>query len=136
MVSLKLQKRLSASVLGCGLRKVRWELCRRVICVSVAMCGVLGRAWCPVRLMFGDCGSQVWLDPNEVSDISMANSREFTTRHQFCLPARIERRRLAGQPEPCRLRAPAAAARMLLNGDTYDAAGRAAAATPSVARAG
>lgn len=37
MVSLKLQKRLSASVLGCGLRKV-------------------------------------WLDPNEVNEISMANS--------------------------------------------------------------
>ena len=38
MVSLKLQKRLAASVLKCGLRKV-------------------------------------WLDPNEVADISMANSR-------------------------------------------------------------
>jgi hypothetical protein len=38
MVSLKLQKRLAASVLKCGLRKV-------------------------------------WLDPNEVNDISMANSR-------------------------------------------------------------
>ena len=38
MVSLKLQKRLAASVLNCGLRKV-------------------------------------WLDPNEVTDISMANSR-------------------------------------------------------------
>jgi len=38
MVSLKLQKRLAASVLGCGKRKV-------------------------------------WLDPNEVGDISMANSR-------------------------------------------------------------
>lgn len=37
MVSLKLQKRLAASVLNCGLRKV-------------------------------------WLDPNEVTDISMANS--------------------------------------------------------------
>lgn len=37
MVALKLQKRLAASVLGCGLRKV-------------------------------------WLDPNEVNDISMANS--------------------------------------------------------------
>lgn len=37
MVSLKLQKRLAASVLKCGLRKV-------------------------------------WLDPNEVADISMANS--------------------------------------------------------------
>jgi hypothetical protein len=40
MVSLKLQKRLAASVLGCGLRKV-------------------------------------WLDPNEVNEISMANSSEF-----------------------------------------------------------
>ncbi|KIY96336.1 60S ribosomal protein L19-2 [Monoraphidium neglectum] len=39
MVSLKLQKRLSASVLKCGLRKV-------------------------------------WLDPNEVNEISMANSRQ------------------------------------------------------------
>ena len=39
MVSLKLQKRLAASVLSCGLRKV-------------------------------------WLDPNEVNDISMANSSE------------------------------------------------------------
>ena len=39
MVSLKLQKRLAASVLDCGLRKV-------------------------------------WLDPNEVNEISMANSRE------------------------------------------------------------
>lgn len=38
MVSLRLQKRLAASVLNCGLRKV-------------------------------------WLDPNEVTDISMANSR-------------------------------------------------------------
>ena len=37
MVSLKLQKRLAASVLNCGLRKV-------------------------------------WLDPNEVNEISMANS--------------------------------------------------------------
>lgn len=40
MVSLKLQKRLAASVLQCGLRKV-------------------------------------WLDPNEVNEISMANSSEF-----------------------------------------------------------
>jgi hypothetical protein len=40
MVSLKLQKRLAASVLKCGLRKV-------------------------------------WLDPNEVNEISMANSSEF-----------------------------------------------------------
>jgi hypothetical protein len=39
MVSLKLQKRLAASVMQCGLRKV-------------------------------------WLDPNEVNEISMANSRE------------------------------------------------------------
>ena len=38
MVSLKLQKRLAASVLQCGLRKV-------------------------------------WLDPNEVNEISIANSR-------------------------------------------------------------
>jgi hypothetical protein len=38
MVSLKLQKRLAASVLKCGVRKV-------------------------------------WLDPNEVADIFMANSR-------------------------------------------------------------
>lgn len=38
-VSLKLQKRLAASVLKCGARKV-------------------------------------WLDPNEVNEISMANSRE------------------------------------------------------------
>ena len=41
MVSLKLQKRLAASVLSCGLRKV-------------------------------------WLDPNEVNEISMANSSEST----------------------------------------------------------
>ncbi|KAG1661599.1 hypothetical protein FOA52_000774 [Chlamydomonas sp. UWO 241] len=39
MVSLKLQKRLAASVMGCGQRKV-------------------------------------WLDPNEVNEISMANSRQ------------------------------------------------------------
>jgi hypothetical protein len=38
MVSLKLQKRLAAAVLGCGKKKV-------------------------------------WLDPNEINDISMANSR-------------------------------------------------------------
>ena len=44
-VSLKLQKRLAASVLGCGLRKV-------------------------------------WLDPNEVNDISMANSSESCTPWQ------------------------------------------------------
>lgn len=43
MVALKLQKRLAASVLDCGLRKV-------------------------------------WLDPNEVNEISMANSREFFSR--------------------------------------------------------
>jgi hypothetical protein len=42
MVSLKLQKRLAASVLKCGKGKV-------------------------------------WLDPNEVSEISMANSRKITT---------------------------------------------------------
>ena len=41
MVSLKLQKRLAASVLSCGLRKV-------------------------------------WLDPNEVNEISMANSSKST----------------------------------------------------------
>jgi len=40
MVSLKLQKRLAASVLHCGKRKV-------------------------------------WLDPNETSEISMANSRTY-----------------------------------------------------------
>jgi large subunit ribosomal protein L19e len=40
MVSLRLQKRLAAAVLGCGERKV-------------------------------------WLDPNEVTDISMANSRKY-----------------------------------------------------------
>ena len=49
-VSLKLQKRLAASVLGCGLRKV-------------------------------------WLDPNEVNDISMANSREWF--RQRCLHWRM-----------------------------------------------
>ena len=43
MVSLKLQKRLAASVLDCGQRKV-------------------------------------WLDPNEVNEISMANSREALDR--------------------------------------------------------
>lgn len=42
MVSLKLQKRLSASVLKCGRGKV-------------------------------------WLDPNEVNEISMANSRTFSS---------------------------------------------------------
>ena len=46
MVSLKLQKRLAASVLSCGLRKV-------------------------------------WLDPNEVNEISMANSSEFAS--SLCL---------------------------------------------------
>lgn len=44
MVSLKLQKRLAASVMECGLRKV-------------------------------------WLDPNEVNEISMANSSECQLRH-------------------------------------------------------
>jgi large subunit ribosomal protein L19e len=39
MVNLKLQKRLAASVKGCGKRKI-------------------------------------WLDPNEVNEISMANSRK------------------------------------------------------------
>lgn len=43
MVSLKLQKRLAASVMECGLRKV-------------------------------------WLDPNEVNEISMANSSECQSR--------------------------------------------------------
>ena len=47
MVSLKLQKRLAASVLQCGLRKV-------------------------------------WLDPNEVNEISMANSR--APRLARCVP--------------------------------------------------
>lgn len=46
MVSLKLQKRLAASVLDCGLRKV-------------------------------------WLDPNEVNDISMANSSKLLSTHLF-----------------------------------------------------
>ncbi len=46
MVSLKLQKRLAASVLDCGLRKV-------------------------------------WLDPNEVNEISMANSRELLVVEQL-----------------------------------------------------
>jgi hypothetical protein len=45
MVSLKLQKRLAASVLKCGKRKV-------------------------------------WLDPNEVNEISMANSRTFRAGEQ------------------------------------------------------
>ena len=47
MVSLKLQKRLAASVLDCGLRKV-------------------------------------WLDPNEVNDISMANSSK-SVSHASCV---------------------------------------------------
>ena len=47
MVSLKLQKRLAASVLDCGLRKV-------------------------------------WLDPNEVNDISMANSSK-SVSHALCV---------------------------------------------------
>jgi large subunit ribosomal protein L19e len=46
MVSLKLQKRLAAAVLGCGKKKV-------------------------------------WLDPNEINDISMTNSRAATQ----CLPS-------------------------------------------------
>jgi hypothetical protein len=48
MVSLKLQKRLAAAVLGCGKKKV-------------------------------------WLDPNEINDISMANSRThlFPRKHAF-----------------------------------------------------
>ena len=49
MVSLKLQKRLAASVLKCGQRKI-------------------------------------WLDPNEVNEISMANSRK---RLAFALPGSI-----------------------------------------------
>ena len=48
MVSLKLQKRLAASVLQCGLRKV-------------------------------------WLDPNEVNEISMANSRAAPFRLSACV---------------------------------------------------
>jgi len=47
MVSLKLQKRLAAAVLGCGKKKV-------------------------------------WLDPNEINDISMANSR---TSHPCPIPS-------------------------------------------------
>ncbi len=50
MVSLKLQKRLAASVLSCGLRKV-------------------------------------WLDPNEVNEISMANSSEFPAQQAPCMRA-------------------------------------------------
>ena len=46
MVSLKLQKRLAASYLDCGLRKV-------------------------------------WLDPNEVNDISMANSSKSDSMQAF-----------------------------------------------------
>jgi hypothetical protein len=53
MVSLRLQKRLAASVLGCGERKV-------------------------------------WLDPNEVNDISMANSREYPGQpHNIRVPQRV-----------------------------------------------
>lgn len=48
MVSLKLQKRLAASVLDCGLRKV-------------------------------------WLDPNEVNDISMANSSKSISHARYVL---------------------------------------------------
>jgi len=48
MVSLKMQKRLAASVMKCGQRKV-------------------------------------WLDPNEVNEISMANSRELLLHSaQYC----------------------------------------------------
>lgn len=47
MVSLKLQKRLAASVLGCGKNKV-------------------------------------WLDPNEVNEISLANSSKLYTL--LCIP--------------------------------------------------
>lgn len=54
MVSLKLQKRLAASVLDCGLRKV-------------------------------------WLDPNEVNDISMANSSE-CQRVPSLTPPRLDSR--------------------------------------------
>ena len=43
MVCLRLQKRLAASILGCGKRKV-------------------------------------WLDPNEVNEIGMANSRTYFIR--------------------------------------------------------
>ncbi|CAN1226229.1 60S ribosomal protein L19-1 [Linum grandiflorum] len=46
MVSVKLQKRLAASVMKCGKKKV-------------------------------------WLDPNEVNEISMANSRTFSLRLPF-----------------------------------------------------
>lgn len=48
MVSLKLQKRLAASVLNCGKRKI-------------------------------------WLDPNEVNEISMANSRKLSLS-SHCYP--------------------------------------------------
>ena len=51
MVSLKLQKRLAAAVLGCGKKKV-------------------------------------WLDPNEINDISMANSRALLASPPV-LPGRI-----------------------------------------------
>lgn len=46
MVTLRLQKRLAASVLGCGKRKI-------------------------------------WMDPNEVQEISLANSREIVDAY-FC----------------------------------------------------
>ena len=59
-VSLKLQKRLAASVLGCGLRKV-------------------------------------WLDPNEVNDISMANSSEWH-HPRVARPAGQGARRSCGAP--------------------------------------
>jgi hypothetical protein len=71
MVSLKLQKRLAASVLKCGLRKV-------------------------------------WLDPNEVNDISLANSSE-----------RRARAGGLGAAQPGRARPPGAGARP---GDGFSAA--------------
>lgn len=57
-VSLKLQKRLASSVLSCGVRKAR----------STAGCV---RSSHPHAL-------QVWMDPNECNEISMANSRACT----------------------------------------------------------
>ncbi len=58
MVSLKLQKRLAASVLGCGLRKVRARMLACATSLDVP------------------ASAQVWLDPNEVNEISIANSSE------------------------------------------------------------
>jgi large subunit ribosomal protein L19e len=55
-VSLKLQKRLAASILGCGEGKV------------MKCCAAFG------SVLTGRC--KVWLDPLETSDISMANSRQ------------------------------------------------------------